>query len=168
MVGTIIESSLSYLQLCAFLRSLKIGRGMGLRTSTLVAIALLAGMWLEDRFDFGAYGPWVGAGPRPVRILQFYATVGFVESGETAQLCYSVENAKSVEISPLLPGVYLSKGRCVEVVPDHTTNYTIMALGYDGATAYRSLTLPVRRSEPSSEGGNYVARVKRVAPIGAP
>jgi hypothetical protein len=143
---------------------------MGLRTSTLAAIALLAGMWLEDRFDSGAYGPWVGAGagPRPVRILRFYATVGFVESGETAQLCYSVENARSVEISPLLPGVYPSKGRCVEVVPDHTTHYTIMALGYDGATAYRSLTLPVRRSEPSSDGINYVARVKRAAPIGAP
>jgi hypothetical protein len=143
---------------------------MGLRISTLAAISLLAGMWVEDRFDSGAYGPWVvaSAGPRQVRILQFYATVGLVESGEKAQLCYSVENAKSVKISPLLPGVYPSAGRCVEVVPDHTTHYTIMALGYDGATAYRSLTLPVRQAEPSPEAINYIAQAKPAAPIVTP
>jgi hypothetical protein len=146
------------------------GRSMGFRFSILAAIALLAGMWVEHRFNSGAYGPWVGAsaGPRQVRILQFYATVGFVESGEKAQLCYSVENARLVEISPLLHGVYPSAGRCVEVVPDHTTHYTIRALGYDGATAYRSLTLPVRQSEPSPEAVNYVAQAKPVAPNAVP
>ncbi len=138
---------------------------MALRISKplLMTVALVAGMWAVGRFDSGAYGPWVGArgDAHPVRILQFYATVGFLQSGEKAQLCYSVENAKSVKISPLVPGVYPSSRRCIEVVPDHTTHYTIMALGFDGATAYRSLTLPVRQNDPSPEEVNYVALAPR-------
>ncbi len=112
------------------------------------AAALLVAMWGLDavrdpRLPAGAH-----AQGGTVRILQFYATVGALHPGESAQLCYGVENAKSVWISPELPGVYPSPRRCLEVLPDHTTHYTIMAEGFDGAVAVRSLTLPVAAEPP--------------------
>jgi hypothetical protein len=59
-------------------------------------------------------------------------------------LCYGVENAKSVRISPMLRGVYPSPNRCLEISPQHTTHYILLAEGYDGAVEARSLTLPVQ------------------------
>ena len=79
-----------------------------------------------------------------VRILRFYATVGVVLNGEPAELCYGVENAKSVRMSPPIAKLFPSSRRCLEVVPEHTTHYTILAEGYDGKIAMQSLTLPVQ------------------------
>jgi hypothetical protein len=80
----------------------------------------------------------------PVKILRFYASAGVLFTGEKAQLCYSVENAKSVRIAPFLSDVYPAAKRCLEIVPKHTTHYTIMAEGYDGKVAMQSLTLAVQ------------------------
>jgi len=80
----------------------------------------------------------------PVRITQFYATAGTVLSGQKTRVCYGVENARSVRISPDLDDVYPSPSRCVEVEPERTTHYTILAEGYDGAMATRSFTLAVQ------------------------
>ncbi|MGD0500741.1 MAG: hypothetical protein ABSC23_20180 [Bryobacteraceae bacterium] len=111
----------------------------------VAAIALLLAMWGLDAARLDSPRAWVHpvgtAGP--VRILRFYASVGALAPGQTAQLCYGVENAKSVRISPWVTGVAPSASRCLEVVPERTTHYTIMAEGYDGAIAMRSLTLPV-------------------------
>jgi hypothetical protein len=79
-----------------------------------------------------------------VRILRFYASVGVVLTGEAAELCYGVENARSVRMSPPVAGLYPSSRRCLQVVPEHTTHYTILAEGYDGKVAMQSLTLPVQ------------------------
>lgn len=43
-----------------------------------------------------------------------------------------------------MEGVYPSLSHCLEIVPDHTTHYTILAEGYDGAVATKSFTLAVR------------------------
>jgi hypothetical protein len=59
-------------------------------------------------------------------------------------LCYGVENAKSVRISPSIPGVYPSTNRCLEIVPERTTHYTILAEGFDGRVATQSFTLAVQ------------------------
>lgn len=104
----------------------------------LAAIVLLGAMWGLSRVD----RPEPTAGS--VRILRFYASVGLVHHGESAEICYGVENAKSVRISPPIPNVYPSARRCLEVVPEHTTHYTILAEGYDGRVAMQSLTLPVQ------------------------
>ena len=82
--------------------------------------------------------------PQPVRILRFYATVGRVVAGQSAQLCYSVENAKVIRISPAVEHAYPSLGRCVEIHPDHTTHYTLQAEGFDGSIVTRSFTLAVQ------------------------
>jgi len=112
-----------------------------------LGIGLLAVMWGFGRMHLES-GPWLrapGTPPRPVRILRFYASVGVLMTGEKAQLCYGVANAKSVHISPPLAGVYPSASRCLEVGPEHTTHYTILAEGYDGRVAMQSLTLPVEK-----------------------
>ncbi len=109
------------------------------------SIALLLAAWGLSMIPERPTHVWVrpeGQVP-PVRILQFYASVGAVLPGEKATLCYGVENAKTVRISPLLPGIFPSLSHCLEVYPEHTTHYTILAEGYDGAVATRSLTLPV-------------------------
>jgi len=87
----------------------------------------------------------LSAQPQPVRILRFYATIGALMAGDKAQLCYNVENARVIKISPAVETASsVSPGRCVEVHPDHTTHYTLQAEGFDGSTAVRSLTLPVQ------------------------
>lgn len=111
-----------------------------------IALALMVGLYALVTARRPASQSWVrsaGAAPGPVRILQFYSTVGLLKAGETAQLCYSVENAKLVRIAPLMDGALPSTNRCLEVVPLHTTHYTILAEGFDGHVAIQSLTLAV-------------------------
>ena len=72
------------------------------------AAGLMVAMWgliSLDRSDRRAWVHPAGASG-PVRILQFYASTGIVAAGEKARICYSVENAKSVRISPMMQEVY--------------------------------------------------------------
>jgi hypothetical protein len=113
---------------------------------SLIAVMLLA-IWALSTLRRDGEKAWiqpVGSARPPVRILQFYATVGMITAGEAASLCYGVENARSVTISPSLEGIYPALRRCVEILPQHTTHYMIMAEGYDGHVATQSFTLPVQ------------------------
>jgi hypothetical protein len=127
------------------------------------AVVLLAVVWRLG--DVGGPGPhsWirpVGGPHGPVRILQFYATTGMLISGQKAQLCYGVENAKSVHISPRLPGVVPSANRCLEIVPERTTHYTILAEGFDGALVTRFITLVVEDAPETDRSGLNIAMVR--------
>ena len=116
-------------------------------TRIWVALGALAALWgatLLRRPEPRATIRPLGIRSGPVKILNFYANVGAVTAAQKALLCYGVENAKSVRISPTVPGVYLALNRCLEVVPERTTHYTILAEGYDGAVATQSFTLPVQ------------------------
>src|SRR5579862_6332576 len=58
-------------------------------------------------------------------ILAFYARPPAISRGDSASLCYSVSNAKSVTLDP--PSnvhVWPSYERCVSVSPTKTTTYT--------------------------------------------
>ena len=55
-----------------------------------------------------------------------------------------MENAKSVRISPSIPNIYPAASRCLEIVPERTTHYTILAEGFDGNVATRFFTLVVQ------------------------
>jgi hypothetical protein len=107
-------------------------------TRFFTAVALLGAMWALNSVQ---KTPMRNG---QVRILRFYASVGVVLTGESAELCYGVENARSVRMSPPVAGLYPSSRRCLQVVPEHTTHYTILAEGYDGKIAMQSLTLPVQ------------------------
>jgi hypothetical protein len=127
-------------------------------SKVLFAVGLLVGLWglsTLDRFDRRV---WVHPAGGPVRILQFYASTGIVAAGETARICYSVENAKSVRISPMIGEVYSVPNHCLETVPEHTTHYTLLAEGYDGMVATKSFTLQVEAEEgPPPQVVNYAA-----------
>ena len=127
-------------------------------SKVFVAVGLLAAMWglsVVDRSDRRA---WVHPAGGRVRILQFYASTGIVTPGQTARICYSVENAKSVRISPMIQEVYSFPNHCLEIEPEHTTHYTLLAEGYDGAVATKSFTLQVETEEaPPPQVVNYAA-----------
>jgi hypothetical protein len=131
-------------------------------------IALVLAMWGVSRLSEPEGGSWVHpqeAPPGRVRILHFRASVGELMEGQKAELCYGVENARAVRIAPGPEGapgqVYPSANRCVDIWPRHTTHYTLMAVGFDGSTAARSLTLPVQTAPlPIPEPRNYARLVQ--------
>jgi hypothetical protein len=127
-------------------------------TKLWVAAGLLVAMWgigTARRSDPRAWVRPIGSQPGPVRILQFYASVGTLTIGQKALLCYGVQNARSVRLSPAMAGIYPSSSRCVEVGPEHTTHYVLVAEGYDGRVTTRSLTLPVQTAPVTPQILNY-------------
>ena len=123
----------------------------------LAALAVVVGLTTLNRAGRDAAVRPLGTHTGPVRITQFYATAGTVLSGQKARVCYGVENARSVHISPELDDVYPSPSRCLEVVPERTTHYTILAEGFDGAMATRSFTIAVQSPVASPLPVNYAA-----------
>ena len=69
---------------------------------------------------------------QPVKITQFYTTAPTLARGEKGLLCYGVENAKSVTLSPPRQELSASPSRCVEVTPAADTTYTLTAEGEGG------------------------------------
>jgi hypothetical protein len=134
-------------------------------TKYWVALGLLAALWGLSKAretDARAWLRPVGAAPGPVRIIQFYASTGLVAAGEKALLCYGVENARSIRISPHLGGIYPAFSRCLEIVPEHTTHYTLLAEGFDGRVTSRSFTVAVQIDPAPPENLNYADRFRRV------
>jgi hypothetical protein len=116
-------------------------------TRLFMAMLLLVVVWGLTLVRQAPNQVWVhplSAKPQPVRILRFYATTGSVVPGQSAQLCYSVENAKLIRISPAVDRAYPSLGRCLEIHPEHTTHYILQAEGFDGSIVTRSITLAVQ------------------------
>jgi hypothetical protein len=121
-------------------------------TKLWVAMGLMVALWALGLTRQPPAQTWVrpiGLPPGPVKILQFYASVGMLTQGDKALLCYGVENAKSVRISPTMDNVYPALNHCLEIGPEHTTHYTIVAEGYDGRVATKSFTLPVQGFPPA-------------------
>jgi hypothetical protein len=111
------------------------------------AIALILTVWsitLAPRPEGGGWVQSIAQGRGPARILRFYASTGAVAPGQQVQLCYAVENARSIRISPLLLDLAPTANHCLQVAPLHTTHFTLMAEGFDGSVAARSFTLPVQ------------------------
>ncbi len=92
----------------------------------------------QDRQTFEAMG-----GDR-FEILGFYADPARIRAGETAELCYSVSNAKSVKIEPPSEPVWPAFNRCVHVSPRKTTTYTFTAEDAAGQTKSATVKVEVR------------------------
>jgi hypothetical protein len=133
----------------------------------VAAVVLLAAAWgvgsIPDSHVRSCIPP-VGAPRGPVRILRFYATTGSIAPGDKAQLCYGVENARSVRISPSIGTVAPAVNRCLDIVPDRTTHYTILAEGYDGNVVPRFLTLVVETAPAPRRGRTNLAALTGGAP----
>jgi hypothetical protein len=77
-------------------------------------------------------------------ILSLYADPGNIRAGETAELCYSVSNAKSVTLDPPAEPVWPAFSRCVHVSPRKTTTYTFTAEDGQGHTKSATVKVEVR------------------------
>jgi len=78
--------------------------------------------------------------PDPVRITQFYATKLTASQGEAVNLCYGVENASAVRLTPPIEQLRPSLSRCFPVSQMQTTTYTLSAEDQQGGTASQSIT----------------------------
>jgi hypothetical protein len=76
-------------------------------------------------------------------ILGFYADPVSIRAGETAELCYSVSNAKSVRLEPPSEPVWPAFSRCVHVSPHKTTAYTLTAEDAAGHTKSTTIKIEV-------------------------
>ena len=76
-------------------------------------------------------------------ILGFYADPATIRAGETAELCYSVSNAKSVTLDPPSEPVWPAFSRCVHVSPHKTTTYTLTAEDAAGHTKSAAVQVEV-------------------------
>jgi hypothetical protein len=77
-------------------------------------------------------------------ILGFYADPVSIRAGETAELCYSVSNAKSVALDPPSEPVWPAFSRCVHVSPRRTTAYTLTAEDAAGHSKTATINVEVR------------------------
>jgi hypothetical protein len=88
----------------------------------------------------------------PVKITQFYTSTPTVARGEKGLVCYGVENAKSVWISPPKREISPSMSRCIEVEPEGRTTYTLTAEGSDGTSATKKIELAREISRATAAG----------------
>jgi hypothetical protein len=72
-------------------------------------------------------------------ITQFYAPKPSISVGEKTNVCYGVENAKGVWISPPLKELSVALSRCIEVEPKENTTYALTVEGADGSRASQEL-----------------------------
>jgi hypothetical protein len=129
-----------------------------------LAVGVLVALWglsMARRPDGQVWVHPLDTRPQPVRILRFYASVGSLAPGQSARLCYSVENAKVVRISPM-QSAWPAQDRCFDVVPEHTTHYTLLAEGFDGTVATRSFTLSVQSLPGARPSGLQYAVLRRI------
>jgi hypothetical protein len=84
----------------------------------------------------------------PLKITQFYSTAPTVARGEKAELCYGVEHASSVWLSPPRQELSAAISRCVEVSPEKTTTYTLTAQNEQGQSATQNVTVAVGAPKP--------------------
>ena len=75
----------------------------------------------------------------PPMITQFYAPKPSISVGEKTNICYGVENAKGVWISPPLKELSVALSRCIEVEPKENTTYALTVEGADGSRASQEL-----------------------------
>jgi hypothetical protein len=70
------------------------------------------------------------------RVLQFGANPAQIDPGGTSQLCYTVENATEISISPSVPGFDASRNAaCLMVSPTATTTYVLTVRNAAGSTS---------------------------------
>jgi len=78
-----------------------------------------------------------------IRFNQFTIDRTSLKRGETARLCYGVENATIVKMDPPVEQLKPTYLHCLDISPKVTTKYTITAEDGKGHSKSQSLELPV-------------------------
>ena len=86
-----------------------------------------------------------------VKIVAFYTGTREISRGDSATICYSVVNAKSVRVEPAVEDLKPSINRCFGHSPNATTTYTLYADGSDGSAATASFAIQVNPPPPRIE-----------------
>ncbi|MBS1876428.1 MAG: hypothetical protein JSU00_24650 [Acidobacteria bacterium] len=95
----------------------------------------------------------------PAKITQFYAVKPRIAKGETAQLCYGVDGAKQVELTPKAEEVWPAMSRCVDAKPASTTTYTLTARNEAGAAVTKTAVVEVG---PAGAGAGQARLIQEV------
>lgn len=88
--------------------------------------------------------------PEPVKIATFYSAQPVVSLDAPATLCYGVENAASVRLTPPVEALWPALSRCFTVNPRTATRFTLTAIGKDGRQVTRDLELKIGRASPGA------------------
>ena len=84
----------------------------------------------------------------PAKITQFYASPNLIGKGEKALLCYGVESARELTLTPAEEKVWPALSRCFEVSPASDTEYQLAATGADGGTVTANAKVTVGAAKP--------------------
>jgi hypothetical protein len=82
-------------------------------------------------------------GGSELAIRAFYVSPTVIHRGDTAQVCYDVDNAKTVRLDPPAGEVWPSHSRCLEISPRETTKYTLTITSAAGNSASQTVELQV-------------------------
>ena len=93
----------------------------------------------------------------PPRTTQLYAPQPTISLGESGTICYGVENAKSVTLSPPVQELSAALARCVEVQPKTRTTYTLTAQGADGKSVSQDIAIEVGSAKAKIDNVNISA-----------
>ncbi|HUL32541.1 MAG TPA: hypothetical protein VL128_01550 [Candidatus Eisenbacteria bacterium] len=83
-------------------------------------------------------------GGSDLAIRGLYVSPTAIRTGESAQLCYDVANAKTVTLDPPVAEVWPSHSRCINVSPKKTTVYKLSITGASGEIVSQTLELRVQ------------------------
>jgi hypothetical protein len=82
-------------------------------------------------------------GDGEIKFTSFSIDTQSLKRGETARLCYGVENATTVKMDPPIEQLKPTYQHCMDISPTKTTKYTITADDGKGHSKSESLELPV-------------------------
>jgi len=78
-----------------------------------------------------------------LKIETFYASPPVIRAGQTTLLCYGVQNAEAVSLSPPVETIHPSLSRCIEIRPQMTTEYRLTARSKSGRRVEALTTIRV-------------------------
>jgi hypothetical protein len=87
-------------------------------------------------------------GGSDLAIRSLYVSPTLIHPGEKAQLCYDVDNAKTVTLDPPAGEVWPSHTRCLDLSPAKTTTYTLTITGANGQSTCQTVKLEVKEQAP--------------------
>lgn len=90
----------------------------------------------------------VSAPPKPAVISAFDSSPDTIKPGGRVNLCYSVVNAVSARIEPLIGDVKPAEKNCVQASPDRSTTFSLYATGPDGQQVTRRVRVTVISVQP--------------------
>jgi hypothetical protein len=83
-------------------------------------------------------------GGSALSIRALYVSPPVIHRGESAKLCYDVNNAKAVSLDPPEGNVWPSHTRCLNLSPKKTTTYTLTIADARGKSVSQAVELKVQ------------------------